>query len=72
MNNLTFNQKIINNYLKSHHLTIKQFSEKCNIRYYNYRQIMKNDLNVYSNVLYRICKIINIKLSDLIAIKKRV
>ncbi|MBQ7880918.1 MAG: helix-turn-helix domain-containing protein [Clostridia bacterium] len=68
MEKLTFNCKIIKEYLKSHNFTIKKFCEKCTIKYYDFRKIMKNDLTVYSNVLYKICKTMNIKLADLIIV----
>ena len=69
MKNIVFKTEIINNYLKTNNLTIKKFCERCNIKYYNFRQIMKNDLNVYSSIIYRVCKTMNIKLADLIIIK---
>ena len=66
MENLTFNHEIVKTYLKENHLTIKEFCKICNIKYYNFRQIMKNDLNIYSNVLYRVCKTTKIKLDNLL------
>lgn len=66
MENLRFNYQIIEKYLKVNHLTIKKFCEQCNIKYYNFRQIVKNAVNIYSKVLYKICKTMNIKLADLI------
>lgn len=70
MQNLTFNYEIIKDYLIENHLTIKQFCQLCNIKYYNFRQIAKNDLNVRSNVLYKICKTMNMKLRDIISVKQ--
>lgn len=69
MNNLTFNINVIKNYLKENNLTIKKFCKICNIKYYNYRQMIKNDFNIYSNVLYKVCRTINIKLADLINVQ---
>jgi len=66
--NITFKCEIIKNYLKTNNLTIKKFCQMCEIKYYNFRQIMANNLNVTSTVFYKICKTMNIKLKDLIIV----
>lgn len=70
MTRLVINSKIIKDYLKENDFTIKKFCEVYNIKYYNYRQITKNDLNVRSKVLYKVCKTINVKLANFIIVQK--
>ena len=66
MRKININFKLIKNYLKGNRLTVKQFCSKCNIKYYNYRQLMLGDGNVKGDVLFKVGKFTNIRLKDLI------
>lgn len=63
---ISINFTLIKNHLKDNNLTIKYFCKLCNIKYYNYRQLMLGDGNIKGEVLFKIGKITNIKLKDLI------
>ncbi|MBQ7797789.1 MAG: helix-turn-helix transcriptional regulator [Clostridia bacterium] len=60
------NTELIKKYINQHKLTIKQFCKLCDIKYYNYRQLMLGDGNIKGEVLFRISKITNIRLKDLV------
>ena len=60
------NTELIKKYINQHKLTIKQFCKFCDIKYYHYRQLMLGDGNIKGEVLFRISKITNIRLKDLV------
>lgn len=66
MKKININFKFITNYINENNLTIKQFCKLCDIKYYNYRQFMLCDGNIKADVLFKVCKTINIKLKDLV------
>ena len=58
--------ELIKNYLADNCLTIKRFCEICDIKYYNYQQIMKQDGRVKAGVIYKVVKLLKIKMRDLL------
>lgn len=66
---INLNAKVIRDYIKEHNLTIKKFCEKCNITYYNYRQIIKNDTAILSHVLFNIIDTINVPLDAILKVE---
>ena len=60
--------RIMQEYIKANKLTIKKFCEMCNIKYYNYRQIMKNDTKVLISVLFNVVETIGVPLSEIVKI----
>ena len=70
MKKIFIKTELITNYIKANNLTIKQFCEVCNIKYYNYLQLMKGDGNIKIDVLYRLCKTTSIILNELVGINK--
>ncbi len=66
MNKINVNFHLIKDYLKQNHLTIKEFCKACNIKYYNYRQLMLGDGNIKAGKLYKICFVTKLYLKDLI------
>lgn len=70
MKNLIINSNIIYDYLRKNNLSVKKFCKICNISYYQFHKMLTNISGVYSNVLFNVCKTMNIKLKDLISIKK--
>lgn len=55
-----FNYQIMQSYIKEKGLTIKRFCEMCGITYYQYRQIVKDDVNIYISALFRVSVVIGI------------
>jgi len=68
MKEIYLDGKIMQDYIKVNNLTIKKFCEMCNIKYYNYRQIMKNDTKVLISVLFNVVETIGVPLSEIVKI----
>lgn len=66
MKKIDINVTLIKDYLNEHNLTVKEFCEKCEIKYYAYRQLMLGDANISVETLYRIGYITKIRMEDLI------
>lgn len=60
-----FNYQIMQNYVKKNGLTIKKFCEMCKIKYYQYRQIVKDDVKVCVSVLYKVSLIIRVPFCEM-------
>ena len=70
MKKIFIKTSLITDYIKGNNLTIKQFCQICNIKYYNYSQIMRCNGNVKVDILYMICKVASIKLDELLGINQ--
>ena len=64
-----FNYKVMQNYIKENNLTIKKFCDMSNITYYQYRQIVKDDLNVFISVLYKVARTLKIPFSEMFKVE---
>ncbi len=69
MKEIYLDSKVMQDYIKTHNLTIKKFCEMCNITYYNYRQIVKNDTSVLTSVLFNVIETINVPLGAILKVE---
>ena len=60
-----FNYKVMQNYIKEKGITIKKFCEMCKITYYQYRQVVKDDIKVFVSVLYKISLVVDIPFCEM-------
>ena len=65
---IRLNGKIVRDYIKDNNLTIKKFCEMCDIKYYNYRQIMKNDTNILTSILFKVIDTMGVGFGDIVKI----
>ncbi len=61
-----FQTSFISDYRKRYGLTIREFCKKCNISTQSYYKIIRNDFNVMSSTVFRICKTLKINLSEFV------
>ncbi len=59
------NIKLIENYIKEHKLSKKQFAQMCNISTWVLRKVLKNNTNFRIVYLFRIARVLNIKIKDI-------
>ena len=68
--NLTYNSKIILDYIKDNKITKREFCKKCNISLYILNKLLCGNVNkIKISVLYNLCVILNVKAANLISEK---
>lgn len=69
--NLTYNSKIILDYIKDNKITKREFCKKCNISLYILNKLLCGNVNkIKIRVLYRLCLLLNVKSNDIIKFTK--
>lgn len=63
-----YNYKVIKDYIKQQGITIKEFCERCNISYGQYRRIL-NDDNVYISALFRVSRFLKIPFCEMFSVE---